>query len=247
MIALIDADSIAYKIGYTHQDVDVDRYGVVVDAVDNYISHILRSVNATQYHGFLGTNHQPVFRHQIDPDYKGNRNKAKPEWMDKWGMVIKNRMVYKWKFLVVMGIEAEDGVSIYASQYRKDGTKHCICSVDKDLQQIPGKHYNYEKEVWTDVSEIEALTNLWIQVLTGDPTDNIKGIYGMGPKTAQKVLKPAGPKTMMHRTLDTYIEKMGEHAGIYEFAKTYGLVKLLEEQPDSFEIVSPHRFIEALI
>jgi DNA polymerase-1 len=247
VIALIDADSIAYKIGYTHQDVDVDHYGIIVNTVDQYVEKILRAVNATHYHGFLGTNYQPVFRHEIDKEYKGNRNKAKPEWMDKWGMVVKNRLIYKWKFLVVLGIEAEDGVSIYASQYRKDGAKHCICSVDKDLQQIPGKHYNYEKEIWTEVDYAEALENLWSQVLTGDSTDNIKGIYGMGPKTAKKILKPCLWRDMRNKVLDTYVDKYGEHGGIYEFAKTYGLVKLLEEQPESFEIAPPHEFIENLI
>lgn len=254
MVALIDADSIAYKLGYALQDVDIDRHGLVASAVDEYVKKILRAVRATHYHGFLGTNHEKVFRHEISPDYKGNRNQAHPEWMDKWGLVVKNRLVYKWKFLVVRGIEAEDGVSIYAARYRKKSVEHCICSIDKDLQQIPGKHYNYEKEVWTQVFEEKAVENLWSQILTGDTTDNIQGIYGVGPKTAKNILSNM-PLTspdklseiMRNKVLQVYVEKKGEHAGIYEFAKTYGLVKLLEDQPESFELVNPHEFIENLI
>jgi DNA polymerase-1 len=255
MIALIDADSIAYRLGYVHQDISIDQYSIVANAVDDYVERVLRAVNATHYHGFLGTNHEKVFRHDIDPEYKGNRNKAHPEWMDKWGLVVKNRLVYKWKFLVVRGIEAEDGVGIYAARYRKNSIEHCICAVDKDLLQMPGKHYNYEKETWTEITEEQAMKNLWKQVLTGDPTDNIKGIYGMGPKTASKVIAQAGSfipslpldEMLRNEVLRVYIEKLGEHAGIYEFARNYGLVKLLDTQPDNFELETPHEFIENLI
>ena len=63
-----------------------------------------------------------------------------------------------------------------------------ICSVDKDLHQIAGLHYNWVKEEYREVSEHEALKYFYTQLLTGDSADNIKGVWKCGPVKAAAIL-----------------------------------------------------------
>lgn len=112
--------------------------------------------------------------------YKGNRDPAhKPEHY----MEIKAYMKKVWKAIEVQGWEADDELAI------RQTDKTCIVSLDKDLDQIPGWHYNWVNEELYFVSPIEGSYMLWLQMLQGDATDNIMGIPGLGPKGAEKLLE----------------------------------------------------------
>ena len=85
-------------------------------------------------------------------------------------------------------MEADDLVAIWAHEALDRKEEYVICGIDKDLLQIPGHHYNYGKDTWKLINEEEALHNLYLQCLTGDATDNIPGLKGIGPKKAEKIL-----------------------------------------------------------
>jgi len=64
-----------------------------------------------------------------------------------------------------------------------------VCTIDKDMLQIPCWHFNFVKGTWTKVSEAEGSLFFYTQILTGDAADNIKGIYRVGPVKAAKILE----------------------------------------------------------
>jgi hypothetical protein len=84
---------------------------------------------------------------------------------------------------VVKGHEAEDEVSIEACKTGQDG--YVIVGNDKDLMQIPGRHYDWVKDEFFDITSAEANHCLWMQTLMGDRTDNIPGCWGMGFQKAK--------------------------------------------------------------
>jgi 5'-3' exonuclease len=61
-------------------------------------------------------------------------------------------------------------------------------SIDKDLDMIPGHHYNPVKKDHYYVNDKEAIKNFYRQILTGDKVDNVQGLRGIGPKKADKIL-----------------------------------------------------------
>ena len=63
-----------------------------------------------------------------------------------------------------------------------------IASIDKDLYQAEGLHYNFVKKEWREVSRIEGTRQLYLQLLIGDTSDNVKGVMGIGPVKAGKLL-----------------------------------------------------------
>ena len=68
---------------------------------------------------------------------------------------------------------------------------YVLASIDKDLKQIPGIHYNWQKELVTDVNLLEADYWFYFQVLTGDSADGYAGCPGIGVKRARIVLENA--------------------------------------------------------
>jgi 5'-3' exonuclease len=53
---------------------------------------------------------------------------------------------------------------------------------------IPGRHYNFVKNQHINISYEEGIKRFYMQLLTGDSTDNIPGLPKVGPKTAEKIL-----------------------------------------------------------
>ncbi len=117
--------------------------------------------------------------------YKGNRKEShKPHWYQ----ALRNYLTDHWDAKVIEGREADDECSILARQCIADGTPYCIATIDKDLDQIPGPHYDYLKLVSYTVSDEDADFFFWEQVLSGDSSDNIPGATKIGAKTAQRLL-----------------------------------------------------------
>lgn len=114
--------------------------------------------------------------------YKGNRKTVKPYYYDD--MV--DYLVKQWDAIKVDGKEVDDQVALDAFEASKPAV---ICSPDKDLDQIPGLHWNYIKSVQYEVAPIEAEMFFWEQMLSGDNADNIMGAWKVGPATAQKLVK----------------------------------------------------------
>jgi len=70
----------------------------------------------------------------------------------------------------------------------KENPSVIIITVDKDLDNTPGWHYNFVKKEKYWITEEEGIRNFYKQLLTGDAVDNIKGIKGIGPKRAEHLL-----------------------------------------------------------
>lgn len=123
--------------------------------------------------------------------YKGNRD-------DKRRPLLHSQIIdYLQKFheaVLINGAEADDELADRSVELAAEGHEPIIASDDKDLLQIPGKHFNIRTGNKVVVSEETARKNKYIQMLVGDTTDNIPGIYGLGPVTAEKILQDVAPE-----------------------------------------------------
>ena len=127
------------------------------------------------------------FRKDIAPSYKTNR----PDLDDDMKAALNyghDYMKDRWEAVEADGMEADDLVSIWAYQAREADEQYVICGIDKDLLQIPGNHYNFKKRTHQFIDDDQGHLLLMTQCLTGDRTDNIPGITGVGPKKAEKIL-----------------------------------------------------------
>ncbi len=181
MHALIDADRLAYAFGGMKDDNGYPvEWQFIVERIESNLNNILQSVRPVSFTLYLTSDDKSNFRYRVATirPYKGHRPSDKPFWYEQ----IRRHLIANYPTEVASGMEADDLLGITQSH------NTVICSVDKDLNNIPGLHYDElksEKGVY-EVSELDADRNFFCQLLTGDRTDNIPGLYGVG--TSSKLL-----------------------------------------------------------
>lgn len=190
MIALIDSDIIAYRSAAScektieKERVVVEPLDVAIKRVDNLMHSILDATQATSYKAYLTGSGN--FRYLVYKLYKANRSDmARPQWLED----CREHLALEWKAIISEGIEADDMIGIEATN--QGDNPYTIVSIDKDLLMIPGRHYNFVKDEFTEVSELDGLRHFWYQMIMGDRSDNIPGYDGIMRLKVPKFLQPA--------------------------------------------------------
>lgn len=112
-------------------------------------------------------------------EYKGNRSQEKPFHYQ----AIRDYMYDRWAAEIVTGREADDEISILARK-----VSGVVATIDKDLDQIPGLHYDYKNKVHYNMEPWECTRYFYIQALAGDSGDNIGGCFRVGAKGAETMI-----------------------------------------------------------
>jgi hypothetical protein len=175
----IDGDIIVYRVGFA-SDKNEDSLEGTLKGVKNALQDI---INACGEKSTIYLTGKGNFRFDLDANYKGNRGDAgKPRFYQE----IRDYMVDELGAVMVEGQEADDALAIGAVQHG-----HGIATLDKDLDGCPGWHFNWVKDNIYYVSEVEADRFFYTQMLTGDATDNIPGLFKMvGKKAMPKIKAP---------------------------------------------------------
>ncbi len=125
------------------------------------------------------------FRDQVGvtKPYKGNRDQPKPQHYQH----VKRLLLADDNINLSEGNEADDEISI--AMWRAKGNDICA-TIDKDLNMVPGYHFDWNKGLRYKVDPALGMWFFCAQMLTGDATDNIPGIPGMGEKKVESLLMP---------------------------------------------------------
>jgi hypothetical protein len=180
--ALIDSDILIYRVGFsTHLDTE----NVALQTMDSYIEGMLLCSLPSVETWELFLTGKGNFREDIAKTavYKGNRaGNEKPTHYK----ALRSHLISEWDAKLIEGMEADDELAIRATEL---GDSSVIVTLDKDLDQVKGWHYNFVKRTTYYISEEQGMLNFYMQFLTGDNVDNIKGVHGIGPKKALKLLE----------------------------------------------------------
>lgn len=191
-VLLIDGDIFAYQAAFANskttdwgdtvsEEIDIDA--ALTDA-SNYILEIEDKFQPQRTIVALSDN-SANFRKKIAPYYKANRPPKKPAAL----YPVRRMMAEKFEVKKKDTLEADDVLGILMTHPKLVEGKKIIVSVDKDLLQIPGRHYNPQKDTKQVVKEVDADIFFFTQVLTGDQTDHYPGLPGVGPVKAAKIIQ----------------------------------------------------------
>lgn len=271
MKCLIDADILAYECAFAGQFKDELSGDLIMKDFDNVEDHLEMKLREIQEETFadepptlyltgdnklgrlLKRDFSPNFRiaAAVTKPYKGNRKSEKPLHFDN----IRAFMLSRYDTIVADGCEADDMLAMAQTD------KTVICSTDKDLRQIPGRHYSwsvgqrpsipmYTVDSLGELKLIEGKTKkLWMtgmkcfyaQLLMGDVVDNIQGIPGVGPVGAYNLLNEATSELELYRLVRArYMEEWPED-GIQKLKEHAALIWIVRERkPDgSFKMYRP--------
>jgi DNA polymerase-1 len=199
--ALVDADILVYRVGYTTNDTDAVYARARLDeAIEKILmgleSHVEKEVQPLFY---LTSTDKSNYRFALahpDRPYKGNRVQPKPDHYE----TLRSHLEKEYCATVVYGQEADDALGIEAVK-----NESVIVTIDKDLDMIPGLHYNFVKDYLYHVSDEAAEWHFWYQVLVGDVTDNVPGCPKIGDAKALKLLSEA-KENYYQLCLDAYLK-----------------------------------------
>ena len=204
MLALIDGDILLYRIGFTTEN-ETEEW-IPKHRFDDLVDSILNETQATNYQVWLSDSTENNYRRQYYPAYKANRVQPKPRHYQ----LLKDHAIANWGAAITPKQEADDALGIEQVKWNEDAASFLsrynshqieathklkavppqtvICTIDKDLKQIPGQHYNFVKKEWDSVTEDEGRRYFYRQLLTGDATDNIQGCPKIGSARADKII-----------------------------------------------------------
>jgi DNA polymerase-1 len=143
----------------------------------------------------------PTFRHAMYAAYKANRPPM-PEDMAVQIPYIK-RIVsgYRLPVIEMPGWEADDLIGTLCRRLEGEGWSIVMVTGDKDfIQLVSGRASLWDpmKDAQTDLAKVRATMGVEpgqvidVMGLSGDPTDNIPGVPGIGPKTALELIRVFG-------------------------------------------------------
>jgi len=245
-IALIDGDSIIYKVGFALEEeledcnlattyhVDLDN---AKDFIDGLIDGILFNTDCEDYElwlGETGTNFRFKLSEGLNDLYKHNRKDTRKP--DKYREMF-NYMKTQYKAKSPKDCEVDDAV---CAKKAENPNKYILCAIDKDvLYQSVGRHYNYSKDKWITVTKEEAIYYSYLQALTGDTTDGYKGCKNIGPVKAKKILGVPGQyseRTLWAKVLSTYRKASMTRAEAYITMRLANMHQLKRNNNGKFRI-----------
>lgn len=235
-VLLIDADTWLYTIGHHARQAGI-KYpsdAQLEKDIRSILYRLCEKAEADSYALFLGgSRNWRADVYKVEP-YKGNRPPLSPQLiMDQQQLT--RVLTEKFSAYVTSPMEADDMICYAAHQMRKHSRDYVICSKDKDLLQIPGKHLNTKPgPPILFVEESEAISYAWKQVLTGDATDNIVGIPGIGDKKASKLLEGKQEHEMRMIVQEQYKKYYGSFYGPQIFQQTVSTVFLMTPYHPNF-------------
>jgi len=183
---LVDGDIIVYRCGF---GADKDRNPSLEFAkynVKSTINRIVTALHDCKYKIYLtGKGNYREKLATLIPYKKSRQGAKKPSYYNE----LRDYLGVVYDAEIINGQEADDALGIEQCKALQEGRDTILVSIDKDLDMIPGWHYNFVKDIKYEVSELEGYRNFYTQVLLGDKCDDIPGLYRVGKAKAFKLLK----------------------------------------------------------
>ncbi|HZK47975.1 MAG TPA: 5'-3' exonuclease H3TH domain-containing protein, partial [Atopostipes sp.] len=156
-----------------------------------------------------------TFRHEFFDDYKGGRDSMPGELAEQMPYLKEMLDAFGMKYYELPNYEADDIIGTLAHKAGEQGFEVVVISGDKDLTQLVTDNIRVDYTV-KGVSTLESYTmettkelfgvepNQIVDYLglSGDPSDNIPGVTGVGDKTAIKLLEQYGTMENLYEHID---------------------------------------------
>ncbi len=189
-VLLVDADSIAYRAAASAEGLSSS---IAIARAHDSISRICNDLAGEFGELQVILSGERNFRKFLTASYKANRvTVQRPEFLPDVVAYLRgefptNTDYVSWR---EVALEGDDIVSINHYRSIKSGRDTIIAGLDKDLRQIPTRHYNWVKGILDEVSEHEGRCNFYTQLVIGDRADNVGGYDGTARVNIPKFLQP---------------------------------------------------------
>jgi 5'-3' exonuclease len=271
-VHLVDASLYVFRAWYARVPDIADASGEPVHAVHGFTRFLLDLIErerpshiAVAFDESLTTS----FRNRLYPAYKANRPTAPADLKRQFGHCKAVAAALGLAVLVDGDYEADDLIGSALATLRAHGFRGVIISADKDLAQLVGdddEQWDPPRQRWDTAGVRTRLGVDPAQVadylaLTGDASDNIPGVPGIGAKTAAALLGHFGTlETLLARAEEVAFlrlrgaasaaRRLREHAAIARLARSLTGIALdapVPAEADAYRRGTPDGAIDTLL
>lgn len=202
----------------------------------------------------------PTARHRLYPEYKANRQEMPEDLSVALPQLRRFAGAFGIPVIAMDGYEADDVIGTLATRAEPLGFETFMVTPDKDFGQLVSEHVRiYKPGIKGEPPEVLGVSDVlarWeitrvdqvidMLGLIGDSTDNIPGVPGVGPKTAQKLIAEFGSlETLLARVAEVKgkmrekLEQNAEQARLSRVLATIDRNVPLSVEPGSLELGKP--------
>src|SRR5450432_1753135 len=206
-VFLVDGSSYIFRAYHALPPLNRKSDGLQVNAVlgfCNMLWKLMRDMppdNRPTHLAIIFDKSEKTFRNDFYPEYKAHRPPAPDDLIPQFALVREATSAFGVPSIELDDWEADDLIAAYAQAASVAGGQVTIVSSDKDLMQLirPGVEMLdpiKQKPIGpAEVMEKFGVTPdkmIDVQALIGDPTDNVPGVPGIGPKGAAQLINEFG-------------------------------------------------------
>jgi len=231
-LMLLDGNSLAYRAFFALPTSLALASGQVTNAVFGFTSmliNLLKDHTPDQIAVALDLP-EPTFRHELVSDYKAGRSEAPDILRQQLGLVRQVVETLKIPIVEKAGFEADDVIATLATEARDRGDEVLIVTGDRDAYQLVEDPlvkvlYNmrgvsdyklYDEAGIKEKTGVTPADYPQYAALRGDPSDNLPGVPGVGPKTAAKLINTYGDLDGVFANVDKNTPKLRESLAAHE-------------------------------
>lgn len=208
LIMALDGNSLAYRAFFALPEDMATSSGQTTNAVYGFATMLINLVKEHKPDGVVVVfdRPEPTFRHEANPEYKAQREKAPDTLFQQLGLIREFLDAAGIRWLEQPGFEGDDIIATIADHSITNGNQLLIVTGDRDSYQLvrdPHIRVLYNKRGVSDYAiydeaGIKERTGVTphqypdYAALRGDPSDNLAGIPGVGEKTAAKLINQYG-------------------------------------------------------
>lgn len=184
----------------------------------------------------------PTFRHKEFPEYKITRKETPDELKQQIPLAHKIVKALNIPVFEKEGYEADDLIGTLSENASREGIETIIVTGDKDALQLVDesikvlnepKDIFYTEEVVKEKMGVSAQQITDLMGLVGDTSDNVPGVFGIGPKTATELIQEFSSIENLYQNLSRVKEKLREklEKGREEAFLSKRLVTIVKDVP----------------
>jgi DNA polymerase I len=211
-LVLVDGSGYIFRAFFALPQLNNSR-GIPTNAVYGFIRMLVKLLKDIRpsHIAVVFDSAKKTFRDDLFEDYKKNRPEAPNDLVVQIPYIHRAVEAFRIRSIVLDGYEADDVIATLASRAAKKRIDTVIVTADKDFMQLIGPHvtlWDTMRDRRTGAREIrerfgvEPRALIDIQALTGDAIDNVKGIPGVGEKTASGLIQKFGNLDNLYAHLD---------------------------------------------
>ena len=230
-LVLIDGHAAVFRAYYAFPATLTTPEGEQVNAVYGFLSILLNVIKELRPSHIAVTfdMDKPTFRHLDFVDYKAHRPEVDQELKDQLDKVRESVKVLNMPIFEVEGFEADDVIGTLAKQSYDKEIETIIVTGDQDaMQLVNGNVFVYVPARGKQAAKIyktkdvrkrygfKPIQMIDYKALCGDPSDNIPGIKGIGPKTAVDLIEKFKSVEGIYENLEKAFKKGKVSKGVYQ-------------------------------